>query len=63
MEWILVLFIYAGPFTKGDSVTLAEIPGWGSKAACEAAGEQTKPLTSGSSKALRFVCIPRQKGA
>jgi hypothetical protein len=55
--WILILYIYAGTFAKGDSVTLANVPGFMSEAQCIDAGNRTKPLVANSAKELRFVCV------
>lgn len=55
--WILVLYIYAGMMSKGDSVTLHSVPGFRSEAACIAAGNKSKPLVDASTKDLRFVCL------
>jgi hypothetical protein len=55
--WILVIYIYAGVFAKGDSVTLDNVPGFRSEAHCAAAGNALKPLVKDSAKELRFVCL------
>ncbi len=60
MSWILVIYIYAGAFAKGDSVTITHVPGFKSEAHCAAAGNMTKPLVNGSSKELRFVCLRQE---
>lgn len=56
-SYILVVFIYVGMLTEGEAVTLQTIPGWKSKEACESAGKQLKPLVSGTTKELNYVCI------
>lgn len=61
MSWTLALYIYAGALAKGDSVTITTIPGFQTKAHCEAAGAASQPLVAGSTKNLRHVCI--QTGA
>lgn len=55
--WILVLYIYAGALARGDSVSVTSIPGFSSIALCEKAGQTSKPLVSGSTKEIRFVCL------
>jgi hypothetical protein len=61
LSFILVLYIYAGTFAKGDSVTLTNIPGFSTEKACQVAGELAKSnLVTGSSKELRFICIKNQ---
>lgn len=57
MSYILVLYIYAGAFAKGDSVTLATVPGFKTEAECIAAGQKSAPLVKDSAKDLRFVCL------
>lgn len=59
MIWILVIYIYAGALSKGDSVTLTTVDGFKSKQACEAAGRDSGPLVSGSFKDLRFACLAK----
>jgi len=56
MEWILVLYIYAGPFSKNDSVALATLP-MQSQEVCEIAGKEAEVLTTNSTKITRHVCV------
>lgn len=60
MNWVLVIYIYAGVLASGDSVAIAHIPGFKSEAACAAAGSATKPLVKGSAKELRYVCFRQE---
>ncbi len=60
MSWTLVIYIYAGMFAKGDSVTMTHIQGFKSEAHCAAAGSAAKPLVSGSAKEIRFICIRQE---
>jgi hypothetical protein len=57
MNWILVMYIYAGVLANGDSVALQNIQGFVSKEQCVEAGKQAEDLVRGSSKVYRFVCI------
>jgi orotidine-5'-phosphate decarboxylase len=57
MTWILVLYIYAGAFAHGDSVTLHSIPGFKTEADCKTAGEAGKILVSGSTKEYVYTCL------
>lgn len=57
MSFILVMYIYAGTFARGDSVTITHIPNFQSRAACESAGKQSEKLVNGSAKEYRFVCL------
>jgi len=56
MSWILVVYIYAGVFAKGDSVSVTAIP-MPTEAVCMDAGKKAKPLVNDSAKELRFVCL------
>ena len=60
MSWTLIIYIYAGVFAKGDSVTLNHIPGFKTEQHCNAAGNAMKPLVSGSTKELRYICIRQE---
>jgi len=60
MSWTLILYIYAGALASGDSVTLMNIPNFKTEQHCQAAGNAAKPLVSGSSKNLRFICIRQE---
>ena len=57
--FILVMYIYAGAFARGDSVTMQVIEGFSSEVSCKAAGVAAKPLVDGSSKEYRFVCLKK----
>lgn len=60
MSWTLVLYIYAGVFAKGDSVTLLNVQGFKNEQSCYAAGNATKPLVKDSAKELRFICLKQE---
>lgn len=61
MTWILVMYIYAGTFANGDSVSLLQVnKPFSSVQSCEEAGKSAKGLVSGSSKEYRFVCMPHK---
>lgn len=55
--FILIIYIYAGMMAKGDSVALAQVPGFTSEASCQAAGKATEKFVDGSAKNHRFVCV------
>jgi hypothetical protein len=57
MTYILVLYIYAGAFARGDSVAIQSIPNFKTLAACKAAGAAALPLVKDTTKELRFVCL------
>lgn len=58
MTWILILYIYAGAFAKGDSVTVTSVQ-FDSEAACKAAGVQAGALVEGSFKYVRYMCVKK----
>lgn len=60
MNYVLVIFIYAGMLSDGDNVAVTRVEGFTSEKACIAAGEKSKQLVKHTQKALRYVCIPRQ---
>lgn len=60
MTWTLVIYIYAGMFAKGDSVTITYIPNFKSEATCYSAGLSTRSLVKDSTKEHRFVCIKQE---
>jgi hypothetical protein len=57
MSFILVLFLYAGTFSKGDSVALTSIPGFATEQACAAAGQKAEALVKNTLKDSRFICV------
>lgn len=59
MEWILIVFIYAGPLARGDSVALESVPGFRTEQLCQEAGRRTEKFTSGTAKELRFTCVQK----
>ena len=56
MEWVLVLYVYAGIMAKGDSVALTTVQ-MESEEACRIAGDAAKGLVSGTTKNTRFICV------
>lgn len=62
MEWILVIFIYAGAMSSGDNVTVTTIPHtFSTEAECVANGKKSGKLVSGTSKSHDYVCLSRKK--
>jgi hypothetical protein len=59
MNWVLVIYIYAGTFANGDSVAISNIPNFATKQECVQAGEDAQNLVRGSSKVYRFVCLKK----
>ena len=61
MNWILVIYIYAGALANGDSVAITHIPKFATEQECVQAGKQANGLVSGSTKVYRFVCLKGSK--
>lgn len=56
MEYVLILYIYAGAMAQGDSVALTHIP-MSTEQACKAAGEASNGLVRATTKNVRYVCV------
>lgn len=59
VEWVLVVHVFAGSFSKSDSVALASIGGFSSQRQCEQAAAKLPTLVKGTVKELRYICISR----
>jgi len=59
VSFVLVMYVYAGMFAKGDSVAMLAIP-MPSMEVCQREGAKGKGLTGGSAKEYRFVCLKAQ---
>jgi len=57
MTYILILLVYAGPLSHGDSVAVTHVPGFSSLQSCEAAGKTAESMTNNSLKVTRHVCV------
>jgi hypothetical protein len=57
MNWILIIYVYAGVFAKGDSVAIASITGFETQNMCAAAGDANRNLVKDSLKEYRFNCV------
>lgn len=56
MSWILIIFIHAGMLSEKDSVTMTNVPGFKTEAACLAAGKQADALVKRTTKEVKFIC-------
>lgn len=56
MNWVLVMYIYAGMLARGDSVAIHSVP-MASEGACEGAAAKAKKLVDGSTKEFRYACL------
>lgn len=59
MSFVLVMYIYAGAFAKGDSVAMFSVP-MASLEACQREGPKGEALVRGSAKEYRFLCLKAQ---
>ncbi len=57
MIWVLILFAHAGAMSNSDSMSLTNVPGFKTQAACQAAGEQAKKMQYGTTKVLKYTCV------
>lgn len=55
--WTLVLYIYAGIWSKTDSVTMTTVTGFKTEQVCIEAGKKSAPLVADSKKEIRYVCL------
>lgn len=58
--YFLVLYIYAGTWAKGDSVTMTVIP-QASEQQCKESGRRSVELVRDTLKEMRFMCIKGDK--
>jgi hypothetical protein len=56
MEYVLIIYIYAGALAQGDSVALTTVP-MQDKVTCETAAKQAESLVARSTKVLRTACL------
>lgn len=56
MEWVLIVFFFAGPLANGDSMSSSSVHGFTTAALCEQAKAQVVRLPSGF-KDARAVCV------
>lgn len=55
-SWILVIYVYAGMLSKGDSVAMTTAH-FSSKELCEQAGKEADKLVAKSVKDVRYLCF------
>lgn len=56
MEWVLVIFFFAGPMAKGDDQAATVVQGFSTPALCEVAKKQVLTLPQGY-KDANAVCV------
>lgn len=57
MKFTLIVFLYAGMMSKGDSVAITTVPGFVTEQACVAAGQKAVSMTERTFKDGKFVCV------
>lgn len=58
MEYVLVIFMYAGLLSSSDSVAMNNIAGFQTKELCEEAGKHSvKEFKNFGFKSGKFVCV------
>lgn len=56
MEYVLIIYIYAGALAQGDSVALTNIP-MADKVTCQKAAGEAESLVARFTKVLRTACL------
>lgn len=58
MEYVLIIFMYAGVLSKSDSVAMNNVSGFQTKELCEEAGTKTvKEFRNLGFKSGKYVCV------
>lgn len=58
MEYVLIIFMYAGFISKSDSVAINNVSGFANKELCiEAGKESVKEFTNFGYKSGKYVCV------
>lgn len=60
MSWSLVILVYAGVMSKGDSVALTHVNGFKTEQLCRAAGDATKKMTEFTYKETKYICVRQE---
>ena len=56
MDWVLIIYIYVGPWSQKDSVTVTPVP-MATEQLCRQAAKDAEPLVKGTAKEIRTVCL------
>lgn len=59
-QWVLILLVHVGAVADGNNLSVTNVPGFGTREECVAAGQASKGLTQGTVKDVRFVCVARR---
>jgi hypothetical protein len=55
--WLLVILVYAGAMSSGDSVALTNVGSFQTEQSCIDAGNKVKRMETGTFKAIRYTCV------
>jgi hypothetical protein len=55
--FVLIIYIFAGVFAKGDSVTVTSVPNFSSESQCIIAAKKVTEFTNGTTKDVRVICV------
>lgn len=62
MTWTLIVLVSIGGFSKGEANGMTSVPGFASRAQCEAAAQAVRSTFSEGTKKAQAVCV-EQGGA
>lgn len=57
MTWILIIFAHTGMLSNNDSNSLTTAV-FATEQQCVAAGEAAKKMASGTTKVIKYACLP-----
>lgn len=61
MVWILILFVHAGILSGKDSMAITDVKEpFLREVDCNEAGKKAEALTTGTTKNVKFVCLPKK---
>ena len=55
--WMLVILVYAGGMSSGDSVAITSMGSFQNEQPCIVAGDKVKKMESGTFKVIRYTCV------
>jgi hypothetical protein len=55
--WLLIIFAHAGALSNSDSNSMTTAV-FASEVACTSAGEAAKKMTDGTTKVIKYRCVP-----
>jgi nucleoid DNA-binding protein len=55
--WMLVVLVYAGALSNGDSVAITNVGSFQTEQSCIIAGDKVKKMETGTFKVIRYTCV------